>query len=72
MTEPTAEPKRHILNIIVRIKKKFCLCLCQSSFVHVRQRDYGYERRGLTWEKSGLEPAAPNGLAGIGSTALFI
>ena len=25
MKEPTAVPKRHMLNIIVRIKKKFCL-----------------------------------------------
>ena len=40
--EPTAVPKRRMLNIIVRSKKKFCLSLCQSSFVHVRQRYYGY------------------------------
>ena len=30
MKEPTAVPKRHMLTIIVRIKKKFCLSLCQS------------------------------------------
>ena len=30
------------LNIIFHVKKKFCLALSQSLFVHVSERDYGY------------------------------